>query len=95
MGNGKTAPDWKWIVSLVLSLVIVGGGWAYTLGIAREQLKENTKDIERHIQLTPYHPEVRTLIDATNRRVSQLETQAAVINTKLDQILAIVEKNHG
>ena len=95
MTEGKSGsnvkPDWKWLTTLI----VMGLGWAYTLGIAREQLKENTKDIQRHSELLPYHAGVRILTDANAVRISALEIQQARIDEKLDRILTIVEKNHG
>ena len=83
-------PDWKGIASLVVMAL----GWAYTLGIAREQLKANTEDIAAHSKVA-FHEGVRSLTEATAKRVTDLEIRSAVINEKLDRILAIVEKNHG
>jgi len=88
LGNGR--PDWKWLVSLV----IMGLGWAYTLGISREQLLTNTKDIAKHEHLQ-VHNGVRSITDPIASRVAALELRNAVINEKLDRILFIVEKNHG
>ncbi len=88
--NGKKPqPDWRWWISLA----IMAFGWAYTLGIARNQLNDNMIDLKEHRSIE-FHEGVRTLTERNGDRITRLEIQQARIEEKLNRILAIVEANH-
>ena len=85
MANGR--PDWKWLSAVV----IMGLGWAFSLGMWRFQVAANSEDITVHGKLN-YHSGVRTLTDALDRRVQLVELGNARIEARLGEILRAIEK---
>ncbi len=82
--------DWKWWMAVVVMAI----GWGMTLGVIREQVRDNTDDILKHGERLPYHAGVRVLTDANSERIRSLEIIQAEMNVKLDAILAAIEKHH-